>query len=111
MEHLKRIISDQSGIPVNNISVTDNMSTYGIDSIGVVKATQKLTDFLGVPVAAIDVFTASCIQELANFSESLLLKSQPQLMSNSSHAPEAEIDSIEVVVDVSGVFFLLCKFL
>ncbi|KAL5156792.1 Long-chain-fatty-acid--AMP ligase FadD28 [Glycine soja] len=101
VEHLKRLISEQSGIPVNNISVTDNMSTYGIDSIGVVKATQKLTDFLGVPVAAIDVFTASCIQELANFSESLLLKSQPQLMSNSSHAPEAEIDSIEVVVDVS----------
>ncbi|KAI5386492.1 hypothetical protein KIW84_072866 [Lathyrus oleraceus] len=48
------------------------MSTYGIDSIGVVKATQKLSDFLGVPVAAINVFSASCIQELANFSENLL---------------------------------------
>ncbi|KAJ1377059.1 Trimeric LpxA-like superfamily [Sesbania bispinosa] len=90
-----------SGIPISNISVTDNMSSYGIDSIGVVKATQKLSDFLGVPVAAIDVFSASCIQELANFSENLLLKSQPQLMSNPSHAPEAEIDSTELVVDVS----------
>nr|KYP58460.1 Putative fatty-acid--CoA ligase fadD25 [Cajanus cajan] len=102
VEQLKRLISEQSGIPVNNISVTDNMSTYGIDSIGVVKATQKLSDFLGVPVAAIDVFTASCIQELANFSENLLLKSQPQLMSNSSHAQEAEFDYTEVVVDVSN---------
>ncbi|RDX95598.1 fadD28, partial [Mucuna pruriens] len=101
VEYLKRLIYEQSGIPTNNISVTDNMSTYGMDSIGVVKATQKLSDFLGVPVAAIDVFTASCIQELANFSENLLLKSQPQLMSNASHAPEAEIDYTEVVVDVS----------
>ncbi|KAK7402222.1 hypothetical protein VNO78_14311 [Psophocarpus tetragonolobus] len=101
VEYLKKLISEQSGISTDNISVTDNMSTYGIDSIGVVKATQKLTDFLGVPVAAIDVFSASCIQELANFSENLLLKSQPQLMSNSSHAPEGEIDSIEVDVDVS----------
>ncbi|KAK7325060.1 hypothetical protein VNO77_29113 [Canavalia gladiata] len=101
VEYLKRLISGQSGIPISNISVTDNMSSYGIDSIGAVKATQKLSDFLGVPVAAIDVFTASCIQELANFSENLLLKSQPQLVSDSSHAPEAEIDSTELVVDVS----------
>ncbi|KAK7272024.1 hypothetical protein RJT34_28363 [Clitoria ternatea] len=101
VECLKKLISEQSGIPISNISVTDSMSTYGIDSISVVKASQKLSDFLGVPVAAIDVFTASCIQELANFSENLVLKSQPQLLSNSSHAPEADIDSTEVIVDVS----------
>ncbi|KAL9322940.1 hypothetical protein ACSQ67_010993 [Phaseolus vulgaris] len=101
VEHLKRLISEHSGIPIKDISVAENMSAYGIDSIGVVKATQKLSDFLGVPVAAIDVFTASCIQELANFSENLLLKSQPQLKSNSSHAPLADIDTTEMVVDVS----------
>ncbi|GAU21921.1 hypothetical protein TSUD_110610 [Trifolium subterraneum] len=101
MEFLKRLISEQAGISVSNISVTDNMSTYGMDSIGVVKATQKLSDFLGVPVAAIDVFSASCIQELANFSENLLLKSQPHLMSNPSYAPEAETESTEFFVDVS----------
>jgi len=97
VEHLKRLISEHSGIPIKDISVAENMSAYGIDSIGVVKATQKLSDFLGVPVAAIDVFTASCIQELANFSENLMLKSQ----SNSSHAPLADIDTTEMVVDVS----------
>jgi len=101
VEHLKRLISEHSGIPIKDISVTENMSAYGIDSIGVVKATQKLSDFLGVPVAAIDVFTASCIQELGNFCENLMLKSQPQLMSNSSHAPVSEIDTTEMVVDVS----------
>ncbi|CAK8536019.1 unnamed protein product [Lathyrus sativus] len=101
LEFLKKLISEQAGISVSKISVTDNMSTYGIDSIGVVKATQKLSDFLGVPVAAIDVFSASCIQELANFSESLLLKSQPQHMSNPSFAPEDETESTEFVVDVS----------
>jgi acyl-CoA synthetase (AMP-forming)/AMP-acid ligase II/acyl carrier protein len=102
IEFLKRLISEQAGISVSNISVTDNMSTYGMDSIGVVKATQKLSDFLGVPVAAIDVFSASCIQELANFSENLLLKSQPHLMSNPSYAPEAETESTEFFVEVSN---------
>ena len=101
MEFLKRLISEQAGIPVSKISVTDNMSTYGMDSISVVKATQKLSDFLGVTVAAIDVFSASCIQELVNFSENLLLKSQPHLLSNPSYAPEAETESTEFIVDVS----------
>lgn len=101
LEFLIKLISEQAGISVSKISVTDNMSTYGIDSIGVVKATQKLSDFLGVPVAAIDVFSASCIQELANFSENLLLKSQPHHMNNPSYAPEDETESTEFVVDVS----------
>ncbi|KAF7805380.1 Long-chain-fatty-acid--AMP ligase FadD28 [Senna tora] len=111
MEFLKGLISEQTGIPANKISVTDNLTSYGLDSIGVVKATQKLSDFLGMPVAAIDVFTASCIQELANFSENLILKSQPQHESNPSHATELEIDSTELVMDVTksrqfGIRFL-----
>lgn len=101
LEFLKKLISEQAGISVSKISVTDNMSTYGIASIGVVKATQRLSDFFGVPVAAIDVFSASCIQELANFSENLLLKSQPHHMNNPSYAPEDETESTEFVVDVS----------
>ncbi|KAL5055826.1 hypothetical protein RYX36_036508 [Vicia faba] len=103
VEFLKVLISEQTGtgVPIDNISVTDNLTSYGIDSIGVVKATQKLSDFLGTPVAAIDVFTASCIQELANFSEDLLSKNQTQLSSNPSDVPEAEIDSTESVVEVS----------
>lgn len=111
VEFLKGLISEQSGISIDNISITDNLTSYGIDSIGVVKATQKLSDFLGVPVAAIDVFAASCILELANFSENLLLKSQPQLGNNPSHVAELEIDSSELIVDVTrsrqfGIRFL-----
>ncbi|KAK7312416.1 hypothetical protein VNO77_36258 [Canavalia gladiata] len=101
VEFLKGLISEQTGIPINSISVTDNLTSYGIDSIGVVKATQKLSDFLGTPVAAIDVFTASCILELANFSEDLLSKSHPQLPSDPSNVPEAETDSTELIVEVS----------
>ncbi|KAJ1399879.1 Trimeric LpxA-like superfamily [Sesbania bispinosa] len=100
VEFLKGLISEQTGIPINNISVTDNLTSYGIDSIGVVKATQKLSDFLGTPVAAIDVFTASCIVELANFSEDLISKAQPQLSSNPSNVLEDEVDSTELVVEV-----------
>ncbi|XP_057748625.1 uncharacterized protein LOC130967675 [Arachis stenosperma] len=101
VEFLKGLISEQTGIPINNISVTDNLTSYGIDSIGVVKATQKLSDFLGTPVAAIDVFTATNILELANFSEDLLSKIQPQLSSNPINVPEAETFSTELVEEVS----------
>nr|KYP68242.1 Putative fatty-acid--CoA ligase fadD25 [Cajanus cajan] len=101
VEFLKGLISEQTGIAVNNISVTDNLTSYGIDSIGVVKATQKLSNFLGTQVAAIDVFTASCILDLANFSEDLISKSEPQLSSNPSNVPEAETDSTELIVEVS----------
>lgn len=55
------------------------------------------SDFLEMPIAAIDVFAASNILELTNFCEDLLLKSQPQLSSNTSYVPEAEIDSNELV--------------
>ncbi|XP_027911686.1 uncharacterized protein LOC114170408 [Vigna unguiculata] len=101
VEFLKGLISEQTGISVNNISITDNLTSYGIDSIGVVKATQKLSDFLATPISAIDVFTASCILELANFCEDLLSKSQPQLTSNSSNVPEAQNGSTEFNVEVS----------
>ncbi|KAL1325323.1 hypothetical protein HN51_035400 [Arachis hypogaea] len=101
VEFLKKLISEQAGIPESDISVTDNITSFGVDSIGVVKASQKLSDFLGVPVAAIDVFTTSCIQELANFSENLLFKSKPQLVSNPSNASEEDIEIAELVMDVS----------
>ncbi|MED6209626.1 hypothetical protein PIB30_056565 [Stylosanthes scabra] len=101
VEFLKGLISEQTGITINNISVTDNLTSYGIDSIGVVKATQKLSDFLGTPVAAIDVFTATNILELANFSDDLLSKTQPQLSSKPTNVPEDETFSTELVEEVS----------
>ncbi|OIW08663.1 hypothetical protein TanjilG_03339 [Lupinus angustifolius] len=101
VEFLKRVISEQTGIRTSDISVKDNLTSYGIDSIGVVKATQKLSDFLGTPIAAVDVFTASNILELANFSEDLALKPRPQLSSTTSYVPDTEIDSPELAVEVS----------
>lgn len=100
-EFLKKLVSEQMGIPVSNISATENLVSYGIDSIGVVRAAQKLSDFLGVPVGAVDIFTATCIQELASFSESLLLKSQPQSTTTPSYVPEVEIDSADFVMEIS----------
>jgi acyl carrier protein len=101
VEFLKGLISEQAGVAINKISVTDYLTSYGIDSVGVVNATQKLSDFLGTPVAAIDVFTASCITDLANFSEDLLSKTQPQLPSNPINVPEADIDCTVSAVEVS----------
>ncbi|KAK1588428.1 hypothetical protein Q3G72_023158 [Acer saccharum] len=98
VEFLKRLVSEQTRIPTSNISVTESLVSYGIDSIGVVRAAQKLSDFLGVPVGAVDIFTATCIADLANFSENLIMKSQPQLMTNSSQEPEIECAEFEVDV-------------
>lgn len=78
VEHIKKLVSDQTGVHVSKISTNANLSVYGIDSIGVVRAAQKLSDFLGVPVGAVDIFTATSIDDLASFSESLLMKNGPQ---------------------------------
>uniref|UniRef100_A0A2N9HGU5 Carrier domain-containing protein n=1 Tax=Fagus sylvatica TaxID=28930 RepID=A0A2N9HGU5_FAGSY len=101
VEFLRGLVSEQTGIPINKISDTENLVSYGIDSIGVVRAAQKLSDFLGVPVGAVDIFTATCISDLASFSEDLLIKSKPQIMSTPSYDLETEIDSAELMVEIS----------
>nr|XP_043633600.1 uncharacterized protein LOC122604798 [Erigeron canadensis] len=93
-DFLMGVVSEQTGISINKISTTEGLTSYGIDSIGVVRAAQKLSDFLGVPVGAVDVFTATCISDLASFSENLLMKSQPNSTTNPfSVLPEYENDS------------------
>ncbi|CAO2184500.1 unnamed protein product [Urochloa humidicola] len=99
IEFLKQIVSDQTGIPKDKISPTDSLPSYGFDSITVVRAAQKLSDFLGIPVGAIDIFTASCIAELASFLENLVDKSQPQLESDVSCSSE---DENLAIVDASS---------
>nr|GMD16398.1 4-coumarate--coa ligase-like 1 [Ipomoea batatas] len=111
-EFLKKLVSEQTGIAVNKISATENLVSYGIDSIGVVRAAQKLSDFLGVPVGAIDIFTATCIEELASFSEDLVKKSQPHQMTTTSIVPESETitDVFMTEVSTTGQFgFLLTQ--
>nr|XP_027066369.1 uncharacterized protein LOC113692197 [Coffea arabica] len=76
IEFLKGLLSEQTGISSAKISTTESLVSYGVDSIGVVRAAQRLSDFLGVQVGAIDIFTATCIDDLANFAENLLVKSR-----------------------------------
>ncbi|KAL2486015.1 4-coumarate--CoA ligase [Abeliophyllum distichum] len=101
VEYLKGLISEQTGISVSKISTTANLASYGIDSIGVVRAAQKLSDYLGVPVGAVDIFTATSIEDLASFSEDLVAKSQPQHTKNSASLPEPEVNSSELLTEVS----------
>ncbi|XVF69705.1 hypothetical protein PTKIN_Ptkin11bG0103600 [Pterospermum kingtungense] len=112
VEFLKGLVSELTGISTNNISATESLVSYGIDSIGVVRAAQKLSDFLGVPVGAVDIFTATCIADLANFSGNLVARSKPEV-TTSSLLPEPVIDSDEFPVEVSmnrraGIWFLQC---
>ncbi|XP_063937135.1 uncharacterized protein LOC135147742 [Daucus carota subsp. sativus] len=111
VEFLKQLVSDQTKIAISKISTTESLVSYGIDSIGVVRAAQKLSDFLGVPVGAVDIFTATCIADLASFSENLVMKSRPETMVAPSYVTEYETDSAEMLTDISnfhqmGIWFL-----
>lgn len=101
VEFLKQLVSEQTGISIQNISATESLVSYGIDSIGVVRAAQKLSDFLGVPVGAVDIFTATCIADLANFAENLLMKSQPHLVTTQSNHSEPEILTADFSMEIS----------
>ena len=111
VEFSKGLVSELTGIPTKNISATESLVSYGIDSIGVVGAAQKLSNFVGVPVGAVDIFTATCIADLANFSENLIARSKPKLMTTSSLLPEPDLDPYEFLTLVSiyrqvGIWFL-----
>ncbi|KAJ9555327.1 hypothetical protein OSB04_009941 [Centaurea solstitialis] len=99
VQFLKKLLSDQTGIPTASISVTESLISYGIDSIGVVRAAQKLSAFLGIPVGAIDIFTATCIDDLADFAEDLLRKSFPKLP---SPLPDNKTSSVKFSTEVSS---------
>lgn len=101
VDFLKGLVSEQTGIPLNKISTTESLVSYGIDSIGVVRAAQKLSDFLGVPVGAVDIFTATCIEDLASFSENHVMKSQPHFMKAPSSLQESERNSFEMPTEVT----------
>ncbi|KAH7674098.1 Catalase mono-functional hem-containing protein [Dioscorea alata] len=98
---LKGLVSEQTGIHIDKIDAVDSLVSYGIDSIGVVRAAQKLSDFLGVPVGAVDVFSASCISDLAKFSMDLLSKSQPQSTSISTCVLENNSDLLHIGMEGS----------
>ncbi|PIA53414.1 hypothetical protein AQUCO_00900173v1 [Aquilegia coerulea] len=100
-EFLKKLVSEQTGVKIEKISSNESLVSYGIDSIGVVRAAQKLSDFLGVPVGAVDIFTATCIADLASFSENLLAKCQPQPVIAPSFATELETDPTRLVIKFS----------
>ncbi|XP_057823986.2 uncharacterized protein LOC131036178 [Cryptomeria japonica] len=72
LKFLKGLVSEMTGVAIQEISSTDSLVSYGIDSVGVVCAAQKLSAYLGVHVSAVDIFTANNISELAAFAEGLL---------------------------------------
>ncbi|XP_019164111.1 PREDICTED: uncharacterized protein LOC109160273 [Ipomoea nil] len=80
---LKDLLSQQTGIPVSKISTGETLVSYGVNSIGVVRAAQKISSFFGINIGAIDIFSATCIDDLADFVESLLEKNHPMLTNSS----------------------------
>ncbi|KAK9072573.1 hypothetical protein SSX86_009008 [Deinandra increscens subsp. villosa] len=101
LHFLKKLLSDQTGIPTASISVTESLANYGIDSIGVVRAAQKLSGFLGTPVGAIDIFTATCIDDLADFAQDLLRKSFPEISNSPSDFPRKKAVFVKIPLEVS----------
>ncbi|EPS72678.1 hypothetical protein M569_02079, partial [Genlisea aurea] len=72
---LKELLSEMTGVSIAKICTGESLLSYGVDSIGVVRAAHKLSEFLKVPIGAIDIFTATCIEELADFAYDQLNKS------------------------------------
>ncbi|KAJ0965102.1 hypothetical protein J5N97_026240 [Dioscorea zingiberensis] len=111
IKFLKGLVSEQTGMHIDKISATDSLVSYGLDSIGVVRAAQKLSDYLGVPVGAVDVFTSTCLTDLAKFSMDLLSKSRPQSTAMPSCGLETEVDILQFDMESSrfqqiGIGFL-----
>ncbi|CAI9290165.1 unnamed protein product [Lactuca saligna] len=100
---LKKILSDQTGIQTRSISITESLVSYGIDSIGVVRAAQKLSSFLGIPVGAIDIFTATCIDDLADFAEDLVRKSCAESAHPESNLLEYKTRSVKPSIEPSSI--------
>ncbi|EFJ28539.1 hypothetical protein SELMODRAFT_410953 [Selaginella moellendorffii] len=69
-----QIISERTGIDMSKLSPSQSFANYGLDSVAVVWASQKLSNFLGVHVAAIDIYTAGCISELCDVVDGLVGK-------------------------------------
>lgn len=108
---LRQLVAEQTGIAIEKISASDSLVSYGIDSIGVVRAAQKLSDYLGVPVGAVDIFTATCISDLASFSQNLLIQSQPSTMKSNSHLLDDVGDSVDLDTNASLIQKLIVCFL
>ncbi|KAK4408231.1 Long-chain-fatty-acid--AMP ligase FadD26 [Sesamum angolense] len=102
IKFLMELLSQMTGVSIANISTTESLVSYGVDSIGVVRAAQKLSDFLGVPVGAIDIFTATCIDDLANFSDNLLKKSRPKGAPGLPYSTKKNSKATAVVLEVSS---------
>lgn len=68
-----RVVAERTGVPAAQVSPTAPLTSYGIDSVGVVWAASKLSHFLGAHVAAIDVYAAGSGAELAATAHALLL--------------------------------------
>ncbi|XP_023742156.3 uncharacterized protein LOC111890232 isoform X1 [Lactuca sativa] len=100
---LKKLLSDQTGIQTGNILETESLVSYGIDSIGVVRAAQKLSSFLGIPVGAIDIFTATCIDDLADFAEDLVRKSCAESAHPESNLLEYKTRSVKPSIKPSSI--------
>ncbi|KAJ7532295.1 hypothetical protein O6H91_14G081300 [Diphasiastrum complanatum] len=64
-------VSEKTGIPKDQISVDKKLDSYGIDSIGIVWIAHRLSNFLGVHVAALDIYAASHISELIDIVDRL----------------------------------------
>lgn len=84
VEFLIQLLSEMTGVSSTKISTKESLVAYGVDSIGVVRAAQKLSDFLGVPIGAMDIFTATCVEDLAIFADNLLKKHRPQTVQSST---------------------------
>ncbi|KAI5057660.1 hypothetical protein GOP47_0027675 [Adiantum capillus-veneris] len=72
LSFLTKLVAEKTGLHTSSISPSDSLTSYGLHSTAVVWAAQKLSEFLGVQVAAIDIYTAGSLAELCDNVVALL---------------------------------------
>ncbi|KAG6557173.1 hypothetical protein Mapa_001100 [Marchantia paleacea] len=87
------LVAEKTCLSIEEISETQNLTAYNIDSVGVVWAAQKLSDYLGVHIPAIDIYTAGCIQELVQSAETSMLNSKQE------HEPQSHVSDVQEFID------------
>ncbi|KAJ0965065.1 hypothetical protein J5N97_026203 [Dioscorea zingiberensis] len=113
IKFLKGLVSRQTGMHIDKISATDSLVSYGLDSIGVVRAGSKscliILEFL---LEQLMFFTSTCLTQIwRKFSMDLLSKSRPQSTAMPSCGLETEVDILQFDMESSrfqqiGIGFL-----
>ncbi|CAM6101924.1 unnamed protein product [Calypogeia fissa] len=86
VEFLVGLVADKIGVYTTKISVTARLSDYNLTSLDTVSMAQQISDYLGVHIPPLQLYTASCLDELADNCVAHLHSRGPNSTPNAQHS-------------------------